>query len=97
MVKDYADLLIYVTAPLDVRVRRIAQRENRSYDEVLRETLARENSERRRYKEIYGIDITDLSIFDIIINNARLSPEETLRIALEAVKVIIERKCGIKQ
>lgn len=94
--KDYADLLIYVTAPLRIRIQRIAERENRSFQEVLRETLAREESERRRFKDIYGIDVNDLSIFDIIINNERFEPHETLSIALEAVRQVVMKKCRVK-
>lgn len=95
--RDYADLLIYVTAPLEIRIQRIAERENRPFQEVLRETLIREKSEKKRYKDIYGIDVNDLSIFDLIINNKRLNSQETLNIALEAVKQVVKKKCRTKQ
>jgi len=62
-------LKVWIKAPLDVRVERIAGRENASYDQVLDETIKRETSEAIRYKEIYGIDIGDLSIYDIIIDS----------------------------
>jgi len=79
MVKG-ADLRVLFTAPLEVRVRRIAEREGRDLQEVREETLAREESERKRFKELYGIDIDDLSIFDLVINTARLEVEEEVEI-----------------
>jgi cytidylate kinase len=77
-----ADLRVLLTAPLEVRVRRIAEREGRRVEEVGRETLARERSERKRFKELYGIDMDDLSVFDLVINTSRLEVEEEVE-ALE--------------
>lgn len=62
-------LKVWIKAPLDVRVKRIAGREDSSFDEMLEGTIRREVSEAVRYKEIYGIDIGDLLIYDIIIDS----------------------------
>jgi cytidylate kinase len=75
-----ADLRILLTAPLEVRVRRIAEREGRRVEEVRKETLVRERSERKRFKELYGIDIDDLSVFDLVINTSRLGVEEEVEV-----------------
>jgi len=40
----------------------------------------------------YGIDISDISVFDLIINTSNLSEEETAQVALEAVKVLLEKR-----
>ena len=87
-----ADVKILLTAPLEVRVRRISQREGRKRDEVLRETVARERSERRRFKKIYGIDVDDHSSFDLVLNTARLSVRETVGISKAAIDLIRRRK-----
>ncbi len=75
-----ADLRVLLTAPLEVRVRRIAEREGRELEEVREETLARERSERKRFKKLYGIDIDDLSPFDLVINTSRLGVEEEVEL-----------------
>jgi len=80
-----ADAKIYITAPLDVRVKRIAAREGRSEFEVLRETLVRENMQARRFKDYYGFDVNDLSIFDLVIDTSKLSIEE----AYEVIKTFL--------
>lgn len=80
IVKDVADVKIYVKAPLIERVKRIAVRENRSIDDVLRETVSRENSQRKRFYDYYGIDIRDLSIFDLMIDTTNLSINDVIEI-----------------
>ena len=81
-----ADLKILLTAPLEVRVRRIANREKRKYEEVLRETRKREKSEARRFKRLYGIDVDDWSVFDLVINTERWGAKEVAKILEVAVK-----------
>ena len=86
--RDLADLCIGVIAPLDVRIARIAQREGKPLEEVRNETLIREESEWRRFKKLYGIDIKDLSVFDVIVNSETYTPEEILEIVLVALRLI---------
>ncbi len=68
MLKDIAHIKIWFQAPLEIRIQRIADRENRSYREVYQETIARETSEMRRFKKYYDIDLNDLSIYDFVIS-----------------------------
>ncbi|PSQ17358.1 cytidylate kinase [Halobacteriales archaeon QS_8_69_26] len=83
---DEADLRIWLTAPLRVRAERIADREDWTVDEAAEDTRSREASEAKRYREYYGIDIDDLSIYDLSINTARWSTEAELDIVLNAVE-----------
>jgi cytidylate kinase len=71
------DLKIYVDCPFGERVRRIAEREGREIYDVERETLMREESEARRYLDYYGVDLNDLSIYDVIINTSLFTVEGT--------------------
>lgn len=74
------DLRIYVTCPFKVRVKRIADRENREYSDVEQETRMREELELHRYKEYYGVDISDLSVYDVILNTSLYDVEGVLHI-----------------
>ena len=74
--KDHADIKILLTIPLEVRVQRIADRDQTTYEEALSETLTREKSERNRYLKLYGIDIEDKKIYDLILNTESLSIDE---------------------
>jgi len=92
ILKDLAHVKIMTYAPLSVRAMRIAMRDGKKLEEALREIEVRESSEARRYMRYYGIDIGDISVFDLIINTSNLSEEETAQIALEAVKVLLEKR-----
>ena len=91
MAKD-ADVKIMLTAPIEVRVRRIARREGRKYKDVLRETRARERSEAKRFKQFYGIDVNDYSVFDLVLNTEQWTAREMARIIEVAVGFSIKRR-----
>ncbi len=80
------DLRIFVTCPFKVRVRRIADREGREYDEVEQETRTREELEQRRYHDYYDVDISDLTIYDVILNTGIFSIEASARILKSLVE-----------
>ena len=85
MAGEHADIKLWLTAPLDVRADRIAQRENKPFDQARTETEERSRSEAQRYAEYYDIDFEDLSIYDLTVNTARWDPQGTLSIVLHAV------------
>ncbi len=82
---EYADFRLWLDAPLSVRAERIAEREDKSVDQASEETNARAESEATRYREYYGIDIDDLTIYDLVINTARWSAEGVLGLALAGI------------
>ncbi len=88
MAKDHTDFRILLTAPLEVRVQRIASRDGVDYDDAYRETVIREESERQRYLDYYGIDVSDLSIYDLILNTEKYNLEGVTSIVLEAIRVL---------
>ncbi|MCL2862949.1 MAG: AAA family ATPase [Methanimicrococcus sp.] len=79
-------LRVLLKAPLDIRVRRIMQRENSSssFKFELDKTKTREESERIRYETYYGIDIEDMSVYDLIIDSSKFDPETISDIILKA-------------
>ncbi|WP_135613079.1 (d)CMP kinase [Methanococcoides sp. AM1] len=78
-------LKLWVKAPIEVRVRRIVEREGSSFDVRLGETVEREASEAIRYKEIHSIDINDLSIYDIVIDSSRWDQFAITDILIQAI------------
>ena len=76
---------VLIDAPLELRARRIAGREKKSVAEAKREIVAREESERIRYKAIYGIDLRDTSVFDVVIDSGDKTPDEV--VAMIAARV----------
>ncbi len=92
VVSSVADVKIYITAPLEIRVERIARREARSRSEVFRETVAREYLHRHRFLKLYGIDIANLQIFNLILDTGYLSPDEAYTIVRNFVCSTLSRK-----
>ncbi|ADC46730.1 cytidylate kinase Cmk [Methanobrevibacter ruminantium M1] len=83
-----ADLKVCFTAPLDVRAKRVCERENKSVETARLEIIAREESEAIRYRDIHNIDIKNMDIYDLIINTNSFDPESISEIIITTLKVI---------
>ena len=83
-----ADLKVCFTAPLEVRAKRVCEREGKSIELAKREIIAREESEAIRYRDIHNIDIRNMDIYDLIINTDSFNPEGIAEIILTTLKVI---------
>jgi len=77
MAKDQAQVRIYLKAREEVRIGRIANRDHLDYEVARRQTLEREEIQRDRYKRYYGIDIDDLSLYNIVVETGNRSIEST--------------------
>ncbi|RLG27181.1 cytidylate kinase [Methanosarcinales archaeon] len=77
---------IWLKAPIEVRAARIAHRERMTIAQTITEIRRREECEASRYKNYYQLNINDLAIYDIILDTARYTPEQTARIISEAVQ-----------
>lgn len=83
---EEADLSVYLTAPLDVRARRIREREGGSFEEVLEETKSRDHRDRERYLKLYDIDNNDYDFVDLVIDTENMEPHEV------ASKIVAEAR-----
>jgi len=72
---EEADLRIWLTAPIACRAKRIATRDGMDEYTAREVTLAREESERKRYRNYYKIEIGDLSPYHLVMNSELWSPE----------------------
>lgn len=59
-----------------VRAQRVADRESISVEHALTENALREDSERRRYLALYGVDIDDLSIYHLVVDTGTLAIDQ---------------------
>ncbi|MHA1785112.1 MAG: (d)CMP kinase [Candidatus Helarchaeota archaeon] len=89
---QFSDLNIFLTAPLDVRVQRIANRDGTSFEEAKKETIIREKSEKLRYLKMYEIDIENYTIYDLIINTDLWSIDGVQNIIKTAIEDLIKNK-----
>jgi len=89
---SWADVRIFYECPLGVRARRAAARENLSFEEAVKAVERRDIEDKKRYKKLYDIDSCDKSIYDIIIDNEKLTLEENKTIPVKLVKNFLEKK-----
>jgi len=71
-----ADLKIWLKAPSEIRAKRIAGREGIAYEDALFAMKNRERSEHKRYENYYGINLDDLSIYDLVIDSSRWNEKD---------------------
>ncbi|PHP46137.1 cytidylate kinase [Methanosarcinales archaeon ex4572_44] len=87
-----ADLRVWLDAPLRVRAARISKREGKRVAHTIDETIKREECESNRYKEYYQIDLNDHTIYDLIIDTSKHTPEEITAIILREIEERIRRE-----
>ena len=92
MAGEHADLKILLTAPTEVRIKRIAERDGTDFEFAKRETIAREGSEKARYMEYYKVDISDLSIYDMILNTGKYDLEGVTEIVAKAIETYFNKE-----
>ena len=83
-----ADLKLWFIAPIDIRAKRVSEREDKPIEIVKKEISKRTKSEAKRYKEIHDIDIENMEVYDLIINTANFHPESIADIIFKVVEVI---------
>ncbi|MFA6530435.1 MAG: cytidylate kinase family protein [Candidatus Micrarchaeia archaeon] len=83
-----ADLRIYVSAPLEVRAERTGKRDGMKLSEAMKHVKERDEENRMRYLKVYGIDIYDISKFDLKLDSGKNRPEELA----DKVMALIKRK-----
>ena len=83
-----ADLKIWMYAPFETRVKRICEREDKTFDTAKYEIEKREESEAQRYLDIYDININNYEIYDLMLNTDKFSPEDLANIIIKTLKVI---------
>lgn len=77
---------VWLTAPLNVRAKRIAGRDAVSFNAAREAILTREKAERGRYKKLYGLDIRRRTLYDVVIRTDKHSPEEGVEKIIQEVK-----------
>lgn len=83
---------IFLKVSVDEAAKRIfkEKRKDEKYNVSLKKTkqniITRTESEKRRYKNYYGIDYTDEKHYDLVIDTSDKSPEEVLKIIVEYIK-----------
>ncbi len=74
---------VALNTDLEIRAKRIVNREQGNIEKRKKEILERERSEATRYKKHYNIDLNDASIYDVVIDSGDKTPEEIVEIIVK--------------
>ena len=85
MLKE-ADLKIYLHATTEERARRITEREGGSCEKRLEQTKMRDANDSARYLRLYGINNSDTSVADLVIDTTELQSDEVAKIIIEEAR-----------
>ena len=61
----------------------MVEREGGEFEDVKRQIREREKSEKKRYMDFYGIDMGDLSIYDVVIDTTSIPPQTVIEKIIE--------------
>ena len=85
--KDYADIKIWLKAPIEVRARRVAKRDKIPLNSAIRILKEKEAIERRNFKKIYGFDFFQLEReADVVIDTSHKTPQRIVSEILAHMK-----------
>jgi len=88
-----AKIRVFLDADDKVRAQRILrdkrqQEKSKSLKETIKNIKIREESEKKRYKTYYGVNYLDKKLYNLVINTAKLSPNEVVDRILKFVNSI---------
>ncbi|QGA54536.1 AAA family ATPase [Sulfolobus sp. E5-1-F] len=95
--REYTNIAIYLWAPLKIRANRIAIRDNVSFDEAISQIVKREYMHYKRFNKFYGIDINDLSVFDLVINTSNIDVNNTVKLILTYLSSVSQNPQPLKE
>lgn len=88
---------VYLSAALDVTSERIfkdnrAEESYRSVEELKTSMIARKASELSRYKELYGVNLYDMTNYDLVVDTTACTPEEAAGAIVEGCRAAAQGK-----
>ena len=80
---------VYLSVDVETSALRIMnagrkEEKSSSLDEAIAATLARRNSEQKRYLSQYGVDIKDLTNYSLIVDSTVATPDEVAQVIIDS-------------
>jgi len=86
---DNADVRIFVDCDINVRAKRVAERDKKTVLQAKKDLIKRDKSDAKAYKKVYGINVADKRIYDVIIDNTKMSFSEAKKKPVQIVKRLL--------
>jgi cytidylate kinase len=69
-----ASVVVWIDCDPRIRAQRVGAREGVSVERALADNEERQRVERGRYLALYGVDLADLSIYELVLDSGQLRP-----------------------
>lgn len=79
-------LKVWLDASDEVRAQRVGEREGRDPQAVLEENRLRHGSDSSRYKTIYGYDLSDTGVYDVVLSTDDRTPEALVEALVDSAR-----------
>jgi len=83
---------IWIGATAETRAKRVAGREKIPFERAYADTCRRDEDNRNRYRQTYGLDLNDLSIYDTVIQTDNLTIEEVVSALISEIPKVWPKK-----
>jgi len=93
---DWADVRVFYDCPLQTRASRLMRRDNLTIDEAKKVVAQRDEEDNKKYRQLYGVDMFDKSIYHLIIDNQKLSLEQAKVVPVKMIKEFLNKKGILK-
>ena len=97
MLRDKADLRIYLTTPEPIRLERIARRDKLDLEVARAQTAQRESVQSERYMRHYSFHVDDRSIYQLILDTSLGSIRDTAKVLTDAAIMVKHAKRGTRK
>lgn len=74
---------VFLNASDEVCAQRLGEREGLDGDKALTKVQFRDKKDQELYKKVYGIDITDLSVYDLVVDTENKLPPVVAQIVID--------------
>jgi cytidylate kinase len=89
---DNADVKVFVKCNIDEKAKRVAGRDKKSVEEAKKDLEQRDKEDNEQYMELYGINTHDLDIYNIVVDNSKVTPKDLKKITIDLVKEHLKKK-----
>jgi len=86
---DNAEVRVFVDCDINVRAERVALRDKKTVLQTKKDIIKRDKNDARRYKQVYGLNIADKRIYDLIIDNTKMSFTDAKNKPVKLVKQLL--------
>ncbi len=88
---DNAEIRVWIKCDLKTRAKRVAERENKTFQQAKRDITERDNVDKKRYKELYDIDAENTEIYNYIFDNGKATYEEAITKPSKDIKLLLDK------